>query len=99
MIPCHDSVVSANISAKECQNLINKLPDDYSKTGHLMKSLTFVVRMIVVITENVDVEDGLTNGATVVVKHIDYRTEGTNLPSIIWVSFDNSRIGRSAQEK
>ena len=34
VIPCHDSVVSANIPAKECQNLINKLPDDYSKTGH-----------------------------------------------------------------
>ena len=57
VIPCHDSVVSANIPAKECQNLINKLPDDYSKTGHLMKSLTIVVGMIVVI--NVDVEDGL----------------------------------------
>ena len=83
VIPCHDTVVSANIPAKECQNLINKLPDDYSKTDHLMKSLTLVVGMIVVITVNVDVEDGLTNGATGVVKHIDYRMEGTNRPSII----------------
>ena len=87
MIPCHDSVISANIPAKECQNLINKLPDDYSKTGHLMKSLTLVVGMIVVMTVNVDVEDGLTNGATGVVKHIDYRMEGTNRQS--WVLFDD----------
>ena len=96
VIPCHDSVVSTNIPAKECQNLINKLPDDYSKTGHLMKSLTFVVGMIVVMTVNMDVEDCLTNGATGVVKHIDYRMEGTNRPSIIWVLFDDPLIGRSA---
>ena len=76
LYPCHDNVVSANIPAKECQRLINSLPDDYSKTGQLMKSLTVVVGMIVVHTANVDVEDGLTNGATGVVKQIDLRMEG-----------------------
>ena len=94
VIPCHDSVVSANIPAKECQKLINNLTDDYSKTGQLMKSLTVVVGMIVVHTANVDVDDGLTNGATGVVKHIDFRMEGTNRPSIIWVLFDDPRVGR-----
>ena len=74
-VPCHDNVVSAYIPAKECQRLTNSLPDDYSKTGQLMKSLTVVVGMIVVHTANVDVEDGLTNGATGVVKHIDFRIE------------------------
>ena len=68
VIPCHDSVVSANIPAKECQKLIKSLPDDCSNTGNLMKSLTVVVGMIVVMTAIVDVEDGLTNGATGVVK-------------------------------
>ena len=33
VIPCHDNDVSANIPAKECQGLINSLPDDYSNTG------------------------------------------------------------------
>ena len=97
--PCHDNVVSANIPAKECQRLINSLPDDYSKTGQLMKSLTVVVGMIVVHTANVDVEDGLTNGATGVVKQIDFRMEGTNRPSIIWVLFDDPRVGRTTREK
>ena len=59
-----------------------------------MKSLTVVVGMIVVHTANVDVEDGLTNGATGVVKQIDFRMEGTNRPSIIWVLFDDPRVGR-----
>ena len=95
VIPCHDSVVSANIHAKECQRLIYSLPDDYSKTGQLMKSLTVVVVMIVVHTANVDVEYGLTNGATGVVKQIDLRMEETNRPSIIWVLFDDPRVGRT----
>ena len=94
MIPSHDSVVSANIPAKECENLINKLSDDYTKTGRLMKSLTLVVGMIVAHTANSDVEDGDTG----VVKYIDYRMEETNRPSIVWVLFD-PRIGRTAREK
>ena len=64
-----------------------------------MKSLTVVVGMIVVMTANVDVEDGLTNGASGAVKYIDYRMEGTNRTSIIWILFDDPRIGRSAREK
>ena len=64
-----------------------------------MKSLTVVVGMIVVMTANVDVENGLTNGASGVVKYIDYRMEGTNRPSIICVLFDDPRIGRSARQK
>ena len=99
VIPCHDSVVSANIPAKMCQHWIDQLPDDYAKTGQLMKSLTVVVGMIVVHTANVDVEDGLTNGATGVVKHIDFRMEETNRPSIIWVLFDDPRFGRTTREK
>ena len=99
MIPCHDSVVSANIQTKECQKLIKSLPDNCQTTSNLMKSLTVLVGMIVVMTTNVDVEDGLTNGASGVVKYIDYRIEGTNRPSIIWVLFDDPRIGRSAGEK
>ena len=61
-----------------------------------MNRLTVVVGMIVVMTANVDVEDGLTNGATGVVKYTDYRMERTNRPSIIWVLFDDPRIGISA---
>ena len=31
--------------------------------------------------------------------YTDYRMEGTNRPSIIWVLFDDHRIDRSAREK
>ena len=100
VISCHDIVVSANIPANRHQSLIDRLPKDYAQTGQLKKSLIVVVGMIVVHTANVDVEDGLTNGATGVVKHIDFRwMEGTNRPSIIWVLFDDPRVGRATREK
>ena len=92
VIPCHDSVFSANIPAKECQKLIKFLPDHCSNTGNLMKSLTVVVGMIVIMTANFDVEDVLTDGATGVVKYIDYRMERTNRPSIIWVCLMNLEL-------
>ena len=57
-----------------------------------MKSLTVVVRMIVVMTAIIDIEDGLTNGAAGVVKYIDYRMEGTNRPSFIWVYHGNFSV-------
>ena len=33
------------------------------------------------------------------VKHIGFRMEGTNRPSIIWVLFDDPRVGRTTREK
>ena len=82
-----------------CQHLIDQLPDDYAKTGHsMMKSFKEVVGMIVH-TGNVDVEDGLTNSATDVVKHINFRMEGTNFPHIIWVLFDDPRVGKTTRKK
>ena len=52
------------VSRKKCQSSIAGLPKECGKTGQLMKSFTVVEGMIVVHTANVDVEDGLTNGAT-----------------------------------
>ena len=100
LIPCYDTVVSANLSARKCEELIQKLPNDFSKTGQLLKVLTVAVGMIYVMTVNVDVEDGLTNGSPGIVKYIEYRMlEQTNRPSIIWVLFDDPRAGRLRREK
>ena len=42
-IPCHDIVVSANISPKKAQELISQVPDDASITANLEKFLTVAV--------------------------------------------------------
>ena len=51
------------------------------------------------ISVNVNVEDGLANGATGKVKFIEYKIEGSNHPSIIWMKFDDPRIGKATREK
>jgi len=44
---------------------------------------------------NIDVTDGLTNGAECVIENIDYRVESSTRPSIIWVSSPHPDIGRN----
>jgi len=45
------------------------------------------------LTINVDVSDGLTNGAECVVQDIDYRVAESQRPSVIWVTFSVASIG------
>ena len=51
------------------------------------------------ISVNVNVEDGLANGTTGKVKFIQYKIEGSNRPSIIWMKFEDPRIGKATREK
>ena len=46
------------------------------------------------LTTNIDVTDGLTNGAECMIQSIDYRVENSTRPSIIWVSFPHPDIAR-----
>ena len=98
-IPCHDTVASANISQKRARELISELPDDPEKTANMEKVLTVKVGMKYNISVNVNVEDGLANGTTGKVKFIEYKIEGSNRPSIIWMKFEDPRIGKATREK
>ena len=51
------------------------------------------------ITVNVDVEDGITNGADCVLKKIQYSQENRKVPKILWVQFDDNRIGHHTRRK
>lgn len=48
---------------------------------------------------NVDVEDGLTNGTSCIVKKLDFRVENSSRCSIIWVEFESLLIGAKTREK
>ena len=98
-IPCYDTVASANISQKRARELISELPDDPEKTANMEKVLTVKVGMKYNISVNVNVEDGLANGTTGKVKFIEYKIEGSNRPSIIWMKFEDPRIGKATREK
>ena len=98
-IPCHDTVASANNSPKKARELISELPDDPEKTANMEKVLTVKVGMKYSLSVNVNVEDGLANGATGKVKFIEYEIEGSKRPSIIWMKFNDHRIGKATREK
>ena len=51
------------------------------------------------VSVNVNVGDGFANGATGKVKFIEYKIEGSNRPSIIWMIFNDPRIGKATREK
>ena len=63
------------------------------------KVLTVKVGMKYNISVNVNVEDGLANGTTGKVKSKEYKIEGSNRPSIIWMKFEDSRIGKATRER
>ena len=66
---------------------------DPSKTAGLSSCLQLGVGLHYEVTANINVEDGLTNGAAGTVKLIDHRLHNTNRPSIIWVHFDDEKVG------
>ena len=78
--------------------LIQNLPENQANTGQLKTNLLIAVDMIYDISLNLDVADGLTNGATCVVKHIEYRTSQCR-PAIIWVLFKDPKIGISRRNQ
>ena len=93
IVPCHDTVISPSMKLADQMKLISKLPQDPTQTANLHHSLDIVVNIIYDLTVNVNTEDGLANGATCVLKFIDYRQVGTPRPSILWVQFNDPQNG------
>jgi hypothetical protein len=98
-IECHDSIVTGNISAEKQKHILSKITTDSLRTMGLQQSLTVVVGMIYDLTINLDTEDGLNNGSPCVVQAIEYRQAETRRPSIIWVKFDDFKVGRKCRRK
>ena len=65
----------------------------------LQYMFTVVVGMIYDLTVNLDTEDGLTNGASCVVKFVEYKQAGIDRPSIIWVMFNDKHTGFEKRRK
>ena len=77
----------------------DKIPNDPTKTMGLYSLVSVATAAKYDLTTNIDVTDGLTNGAECVIQNIDYRVENSNRQSIIWVPFPNCNIGRKQQRE
>lgn len=58
----------------------------------LLFKFKLVINILVEKINNVDVQDGIINGVFCIVKYFDFRVEGFNRCSIIWVEFIEKEI-------
>ena len=92
-------IVIGDISDDLKQQIKNKIPEDPTKTMGLYSLVSLATLGKYDLTTNVDVTDGLTNGAECVIENIDYRVENSTRPSVIWVSFPHSEIGQKQRRE
>ena len=69
------------------------MPTNPCETGNLQKGLTVKINARVMITTNIDVADGLTNGAMDTVTNVVI-DQTTGKMSVILVAFDSEHVGQ-----
>ena len=97
------SIVLGDVTDIVRQNTVKHLYEDHKytlhgNTGGLKSVLNLAISLHYDCTVNLDVDDGLTNGATCVLKRIEYKGE-SQTPAILWVQFVDSQIGKSWRNK
>ena len=70
----------------------------HGNTGGLKSVLNLAISLHYDCTVNLDVDDGLTNGATCILKRIEYKGE-SQTPAILWVQFVDRHIGKNWRNK
>ena len=86
-------IVTGDVENSIKSKILNHIPDNPQKTMGLLKELCVGINQRIDLCINISVEDGLTNGASGVVTHLD-RTELHEI-NTIWVKFDDCLIGKS----
>ena len=78
-------IIVGDVSDDLKKQMTNNIPDDPTKTMGLSSVVLIATAAKYDLTTNIDVTDGLTNGAECVIENIDYRVDNSTRPSIIWV--------------
>ena len=81
----------------DCTELANvTMPTNPHETGNLRKVLTVKINARVMITTNIEVTDGLTNGAMGTVTNVVI-DQTTGKMSVILVAFDSEHVGQETR--
>ena len=93
VIPAQDSVVG-DVDKEVKMKMKAKIPSmKTSNTMGLLFKLPVAVGLRYELTINVKTDDGLTNGAPGTMKKIDHKGSKTRRPSILWVDFEDTKVG------
>ena len=85
--------ISTDSKKDDCTELPNvTMPTNPHETGNLQKVLTIKINARVMIAGNIDVADGLTNGAMGTVTNV-ITDQTTGKMSVIMVAFDSEHVG------
>ena len=91
--------IATDSKKDDCTELASiTLPTNPHETGNLKKILTVKMNATVIITTNIDVTDGLTNGAMGTVTNVVI-DERTGKMITILVSFDKKHVGQEAMQR
>ena len=86
-----DSVVG-NISQDMALHILNIIPADSRKTAQLPSTLPLAVGCRYEISVNVNVSDGLANGAGGIIQHIQLTADNLTASGIVWMLFDDNKV-------
>jgi hypothetical protein len=96
-VESRDAVLAAFVSQRDRDYFLQKAKSlDESKTATLHSTLYLKPGIILEVTTNVDVLDGLYNGAWGVLQFVDPPSKPS--PDILWIAFADPRIGRQCRE-
>ena len=89
--------IATDSKKDDCTELANvTMPTNPHETGNLQKVLTVKINARVMITTNIDVADGLTNGAMGTVTNVVI-DQTTGKMSVILVAFDSEHVGQETR--
>ena len=72
---------------------------DVNRTGNMLQTLIACTNVCYDLSVNVDVEDGLYNGAAGTLMFIDFRVSASARVSVLWVLFEDRKIGKHTRER
>jgi endonuclease/exonuclease/phosphatase family metal-dependent hydrolase len=93
-----DTTVGSVLGEMSIQ-LLNMIPDDVRKTMQLPGSINIVVGGRYELSCNVDVSDGLANGASGTVKKVSSVTSTKKATGIVWMQFDDDKVGKQTRNQ
>jgi hypothetical protein len=96
-VDSRDTIMAAFVLQRDRDYFLQKIKSlDESKTATLHSTLYLKPGIILEVTTNVDVSDGLYNGAWGVLQFVD--PPGKPSPDVLWLAFADPRIGRQCRE-